>query len=61
MTTDRALSIAKMGSFMAGGRSVRIDGEALETILFTAGFKDYGYDPNGELLPKFRYLHKSAL
>lgn len=43
-----SLALAEMGSFMAGGRKVRVEGQPVETISLSSGFKDYAYDPNGE-------------
>ncbi len=50
------LALSKMGSFMAGGRKVRIEGEPVETISLSAGFRDYAYDPNGEFWIEQSYV-----
>lgn len=50
------LALSKMGSFMAGGRKVRIEGEPVETISLSTGFRDYAYDPNGEFWIEQSYV-----
>ncbi|MEP7457308.1 alpha/beta fold hydrolase [Phyllobacterium sp. SB3] len=52
----RPLALAGMGSFTAGGRKVRVEGEAVETISFSAGFRDYAYNPNGEFWIEQSYV-----
>jgi pimeloyl-ACP methyl ester carboxylesterase len=45
-----------MGSFTAGGRKVRVEGEDIETISLSSGFRDYAYDPNGEFWIEQTYV-----
>lgn len=52
----RSFALAEMGSFMAGGRKIRVEGEPVETISLSTGFRDYAYNPNGEFWIEQSYV-----